>query len=270
MIRINRTIKKLISNKKAFTLLEVLVSVLILASIVTPILSMFVTSFRNTAFSQKTTGGVYTAQAAMESTIGLTYSEILNLPSARQAFDSDADGTNDCFVQIRVYPEGSHDNLASSSKVSYLHIIYDVSTLMIFGDDGTSTSVPVGNINLQIEQALCTLTVGSNTLAFSKKSSTNDLIVIVNMINKQYGSTYSLSITGADADNAILVQYALTINTEEVTFSPAIDIDNIYLGVNNFNTALVHVDVSVFEDDDADTEFSSMGNTIEVIIRTVS
>lgn len=251
-------------------MLEVLVSVLILASIVTPILSMFVTSFRNTAFSQKTTGGVYAAQAAMESTTGLTYSEILNLPSTRQAYDSDADGTNDCFVQIKVYPEGSHDNLASSSEVSYLHIFYDASTLMIFGDDGTSMSVPVGNINLQIEQALCTLTVGTNTLAFSKKSNTNDLIVIANLINKQYGSTYALNITGTDADKATLVQYALTINAEEVTFSPAIDIDNVYLGINNFNTALVHVDVSVFEEDDANTEFSSIGDTIEVLIRTVS
>lgn len=231
---------------------------------------MFVTSFRNTSFSQKTTGGVYTAQAAMEGTTGLMYSELLDIPLTRQAYDGDGDGTNDCFVQIRVYPEGPHDNLASSSEVSYLHIIYDVSTIMILGDDGSSLRSPIGDITLQIEQDECAISIGANVLTFNKKSNTNDLIVIVNMTSKQYGSTYSLDITGTDADTATIVQYALPSNFEEVVFTPAVSSDNLYLGINNYITAMIHIDVNVFEEDLASSEYSSMGDTVEVMIRTVT
>ncbi len=255
------------------SLIEVLISVAILAMIVAPILGVFTASLRNTVLSQQALDGTYIAQSVIEGYRGLDYPTLAMTPSYINPYDSDGDGTSDCYIRVRYYPVGAHDDLASGEP-SYLHIIYLVNDVLVVGPNGVYERVPSDNMTLthSLTSTNGTLTIGSAedaiTLYFEKNSTSSELIVLVNLASKSAGDVYTMTVNGPSS-GLHMVEYALDINVDEFQCSELLE-GNIYHGINDYNTSLVHVEVEVFKDYDESTKIGCIESTFEVINRAVS
>lgn len=269
-----KLIKTIQHANQGMTLLEILISVTILAAVVLPLLGLFTAAFRNTSISQQTTEGVYSAQAVIEEIRVQSYKEILAIPSGYQSYDSNGDGTADVYKQVITYPAGVHEDIAGHSTVNYIHIVYEGNSVLVLGSDGTSTwdngvaeAVPAGNMQLQISGDACILTVsgtgGQRTINFTKRFSTAPVVVIVNMNNKTYGTTHTLDITGGSVASVHVVQYATAVNQQELQSASLME-ENQYIGINNYNTSLIHVAVSISTDGTQEGQIASTENLIEV------
>ena len=269
MKRLWRKLKK----NKGMSLIEVLISVAILAMIVAPILGVFHASLRNTVFSQRLIDGTYIAQSIIEEYRGMDYETLAYTPPHINPHDSDGDGMSDCYVRVRYYPVGSHNDLANGDP-SYLHIIYLIDDVLVVGSNGVHLRVPSDNMTLTYDMTTADATLqvgtgeGSSTLHFKKDRADSELIVLVNLASKSYGETFSLAVNGPST-NVHVVEYALDVNYEELQCSELLE-SNIYHGINDYNTSLVHMEVEVFREYDESTKIGCIEDTFEIINRAVT
>ena len=264
-----------VKNNKGFTLLEVLISVVILSVIITPILAVFTSAFKTTVISQNLLDGAYIAQNVYENLVAEDYDSLLTLPAAKALFDSDGDGADDCYVQKKIYPDGVYSDLTTTSSPSYLHINIIGDQAKMLGSSGTSDtanvgsqSVAMGDISITNSSYSSTVTVqvsGSQPMTFTKKYDTCPLVVIVNIYNKKVNSpNITLTLYG-DTSDLYIVEYARKSNHGELVCSQLLS-SNIYYGVNDHRTTLVHAVVEVFDINDTQKRIGFVEGTFEVTL----
>lgn len=269
---ISRSIKKL-SNNKGFTLLEVLISVTILAVIITPILSIFTTSFRITVISQELLDGTYVSQNVYENLVAQDYDTLLSTTAQKQLYDVDGDGTDDCYVQINLYPDGVYADLTPVDNPSYLHINFIGTQIVLFGNSGTSDLAnsgtktnSIGDVTLTNSSSSKTVTVqvaGNDAMTFEKKYFTSPLVIIANLQNKQLNSQdVTLTLSG-DVSDVYVVEYARKSNYEELICDALLE-SNTYYGINDHSTTLIHANVQVFDINDINKRIGFVEGTFEV------
>lgn len=264
---------KIGQSKKGFTLLEVLISVVILAIIITPILAVFTSSFRTTVISQDLLDGAYISQNAYEDLVASDYDTLLATSSAKTLYDVDGDGSDDCYVQKVLYPDGVYSDLTSVENPSYLHINVIGEQIKILGSSGTDDAANSGTqitslgditiINSSYSTSV-SVQVGLNpSMTFSKKYDSCPLVVIVNIFKKKVNTqTVALTLSG-DTSVIAVVEYARKSNQDE--FSCALlTSGNIYFGVNDHSTTLVHASVQVFDINDISRRIGFVEGTFEV------
>ncbi len=263
------------NNDKGFTLLEVLISVTILAIIIAPLLAVFTSSITTTALSQDILDGTYISQNIYERMLADDYRTLLKLSSDKQSFDSDGNGTDDCYVQVILYPDGVYSSLTPEPNPSYLHINFVDDEIILFGDSGTSSTINTGtqiasladiSITNSSTSPIVQVQVGNqDIMRFTKKYVTCPVVVVANLFNKSIGSQdVTLSIIG-DAANITVVEYAREQNYNELICSQ-LSIDNVYYGINDYSTTLIHAYVQVFDFDDNSKRFGLLEGTFETYI----
>ena len=260
-------------NNKGFTLLEVLISVVILAIIITPILAVFTSSFRTAVVSQDMLDGAYIAQNVYESLVASDYPTLLSTSSAKTLYDSDGNGTDDCYVKSVLYPDGVQSDITSVTNPSYLHINVVDEQIKLFGESGTNDAVnsgtqvtSIGDITLtnSIHSNIVSVQVGANpAMTFEKKYSASPIVVVVNIYKKKAGtSTVNLTLAGDTTDIAV-VEYARKSNYDEFACTQLSSSD-IYYGINDHSTTLVHAVVEVYDIKDSDNRIGFVEGTFEV------
>jgi prepilin-type N-terminal cleavage/methylation domain-containing protein len=271
--RQKRNIYSFIKNNNGFSLLEVLIGMVILAIIVTPMLVLFTSSLQTTLVSQDLLDGAYIAQDVYENIVAQDYDSLLSTSSAKALYDSDGDGENDCYVQRNIYPDGVYADLTPTENPSYVHINIIDEQVKIIGSSGTDDSsnsgtkvTSIGDITLNNSSLseTVTVTVGSSaSMTFKKKYASCPLVVIVNIYQKKVGSqTISLTISG-DTSYTYVVEYARKSNFEELSCAQ-LSTSNIYYGVNDHTTTLLHSSVQVFDISDATKRIGFVEGTFEV------
>ena len=261
------------NNNKGFTLLEVLISVTILAIIVAPLLAVFTSAFQTTIFSQEMLDGAYISQDVFEDLVAQDYTVLLATTTQKQLFDSDGDGNDDCLVQVNMYPDGVYSDMTSTDAPSYLHINVIGEQIIMFGSSGTndvanngSQTAAMDDITL-INSSTSTqvsVQIGTGTpMVFDKKYMTCPLVVIVNMQQKRVNTqdiTFTLS---GDTSDVFVVEYARKKNFEELICSDLLE-SNIYYGVNDMSTTLIHANVQVFDRLETTERIGYIEGTFEV------
>jgi prepilin-type N-terminal cleavage/methylation domain-containing protein len=262
-----------IKNKKGFTLLEVLISLVILSIIITPILAVFTSAMQTTMISQDLLDGAYIAQNVYENLVAEDYDSLLFTTSAKVLYDSDGDGQNDCYIQRNIYPDGVYSDLTTTNNPSYLHINIIEEQIKIIGSSGTDDAantgtqvVSLGDITLSNSSVSSNVTVQVGTqsaMTFSKKYAGCPLVIIVNLYKKRVStSDFSLTILG-DASDVYVIEYARKSNYENFSCAQLLD-SNIYYGINDHNTTLLHSVVQVFDIEDSSKRFGFVEGTFEV------
>jgi|GEM_PF-5614852 len=268
-------LRGVIKNKKGLTLIEILVTIGILSIIIAPLLSMFLNAYRNTINSQRIMSGAYISQAVMESCKNLDYVSLASQSSLITHYDSDEDGTGDCYIKVEKHPEGVPGSFSISEKASFVHIIYVGDTVHVLGDDGSYASfTTAASASYRIDSASGKIlqlrnNADDSVLAqFSVKNAAYPLIILINIAQKTYGyeNTITLSSGLTASYNETLIGYTTENNQDELicTDLPAA---NRYYGVNDYATALVHLKVSVYSDSTGTKKLGVLEETIKLPIQ---
>ncbi len=269
---INCSSKKGQSNN-GFTLLEVLISVTILAIIITPILAVFTSAFQTTVVSQSLLDGAYISQKVYEDLVAQDYNTLLSTSDAKTLYDSNGDGTNDCYIKKAIYPDGVFSDLTSTKIPSYLHINVIGEQIKILGTSGTDDTAnsgtqitSLGDITITNSSYSKTVSVhvGLNSaMTFTKKYDSCPLVVIVNIFQKKVNTqTITLTLSG-DTSEVYAVEYARKSNYDELSCAQ-LALSNIYYGVNDYSTTLTHASVQVFDISDSSKRIGFVEGTFEV------
>ncbi len=263
----------LLKNKNGFTLLEVIISLVILTIIITPILAVFTSAAQTTIVSQDLLDGAYIAQQVYENLVADDYDTLLATSSAKVLYDSDGDGTDDCYIQRNIYPDGVYSDLTTTDSPSYLHINVIGEQIKIIGSSGTddtsnsgTQTVPMGDITVSNSSSsqMVTVQVGiQSAMTFTKKYASCPLVVIVNLSQKRV-NTQAISMTlYGDTINTHVIEYARKSNYQDFSCAQLIE-SNIYYGVNDHSTTLLHSVVQVFDINDNTQRIGFVEGTFEV------
>lgn len=260
---------KKIFNNKGFSLIEVLVALLLLSIISMTFLNVFLTSFDLSVRAQDITNYTYATQAYIEELRVNDYRELIEyyeLHPGREAFDTNSDGTDDCFVQLRVEPYGSCDRGSGCEEAVYVHIIYFVNNALIVAGDAPAIYVNIRNqttISLEVENGGtdCVLIANSNRVDFTRPSADSPVVVMANLDLKDFGYNNELNIYGDLADVDVKI-YGNEIIVEEFisnTITP-----EKYCGIFNISTAIVKISVELYEESDSTKPFFEMSEIVEI------
>lgn len=233
-------LRKLQSDEKGLTFLEVLVSVVILALIISPFLGVFVTSARYTVRAQDITNATYTGEHIIEELVGLDYAALLSA-------QSDSVERGGMYAMIRCEPAGVHSELlpkdahGNPAPHCYLHILYGETGVLVVGPDGYRDTFPgastlaLGDSGLTADGELFPVSAGS--------------LPVVVILNNAYSPGGGIVFTNTRADTR-LVYYTNSARKSDLTAS-GVDEGNtaVYEGVDDYARSLVRVIVSVYRDE---------------------
>lgn len=259
-------IKKIILNDDGLSLVEILVSILLIGLIASTCLSVFLYAFNNTVVAQEITNQTYGAQAMVEELRSNTYRELIDIiDDDKIAYDSNGDGENDCFVGIELRPFGVGSNPLTSQEAVYLHLLYFVDDVLCVGSQGQSmygNARGSSTMTLFVEQGStnCVLTVNGVRLYFNRKSATSPVIVMANLDLKDLGYNNDLVVTG-DRSRVEVKSYGNDIIIEEFTSNVT---PERFCGVHNLSTSLVRLDVKLYREEASTGSFFSMSEIIEI------
>lgn len=260
--------KKLLNNK-GFSLVEVLVALLLLSIISMTFLNVFLTSFDLSVRAQDITNYTYATQAYIEELRVNDYRELVDYHSAhsnREAFDTNSDGTDDCFVEMSIQPYGSCDRGSGCDEAVYVHIIYFVDKALIVAGDAPAEYVNIRNettvaLNVENGGTDCFVIANSKRINFTRESGSSPVIVMANLDLKDFGYNNELDVYGDVGDVDVKI-YGNDIIVEEFisnTITP-----EKYCGIYNISTSIVRIELELFEEADSTDSFFEMSEIIEI------
>lgn len=270
-------LKTIFKNSKGFSLVEVLVALLLLSIIATTFLNVFLTSFDLSMRAQDITNYTYAAQAYVEELRVHDYRELVDYSAAhntREEFDTNDDGTPDCYVELTVEPYGSCDRGVNCEDATYVHLIYFVSKVMIVAGDGVPVYTngeeirTVNSITLEVQSdgRSCVLKAGGQTVEFNRKSASSPVILMANLDLKDFGYDNKLSLYGDIGDIDVKVYGNEVIVKEffiDSDVNPGFVIEE-YCGIFNISTSLVRMEIELFEEADSTEAFFEMSEIVEI------
>ena len=223
---------KALKNKKAFTLIEVLLAIAIIAAVALPLLSVFLQSVKTDQAAKDVLNSNYIAQDYVENLDAQTYpSALATLPDHQEI--------NHYFLSATIEPYGSFGDYG------YVHLImYDNGTMLTVFPDGKwhqFSAVP-SQINLSLSAGVYTFSAGG--ISITGPSGSVSCALLINAMQKPSETTTAVSL-GAGCKAFLYCQR----NHED---DLAITGDNeVFEGILNGNTSLIHVSTYIFDSQNA-------------------
>jgi len=226
---------KMLRSKKGFTLLEVIISIAMIAAVALPLLSIFVQSVKTDRAANDVLNANYISQDYIERLDAQTYESALNsLPN----FET----VGDYHLSASITPYGTTNGMFDTA-CDYVHMVcYDNEKLLVVLPDGKwhmFSSVPNGMAFLTSGNSYALLandfTFVSGTISHTKCA------IIINAMKKTSSSTSTI----AYSDNCKAVLYCRATATSDITMTGA---SETYPDMITGDTSLVHITASVYED----------------------
>ena len=180
-------------------------------------------------------------------------------------FDTNGDGTDDCYMKFTVAPYGIMDETSNGKEGAFVHMIYLGDMLLIIDASGniiytSATADPVIDLWVQPNGNSCTLTVNGQTVNFERPNQDRHVAIITNLNYKDYGFDSYLSTTG-DIGHVFNKAYG----TEEILdeYDGFVDPEE-FFGVNNNNVLIAKIKVELYHEEDDTVPFYDMFEIVEV------
>lgn len=105
----------------------------------------------------------------------------------------------------------------------------------------------------------------SEIMTFTKNYFTSPIVVITNLQYKKANSQdVELNLIG-DTNSIYIVEYARSKNYEELISNELLT-SNIYFGINDYTTTLIHAYIQVFDIDNSSKRIGYIESTFEVVL----
>ncbi|MGI6705455.1 MAG: type IV pilus modification PilV family protein [Clostridia bacterium] len=258
-----------LSNKDAFTLVEVIISIAILALLMGPFLGLFVQITRTNKISQKTLESTFIAQRNMESLYDLCYEELLE----KRVMKEPQDGY---YVDIDILPYGALPNeegipaIYGQYETCYFHLLFqqgeesDIKVILISPDMPsirTYTSVPE-RIDVVIAANADSGEYSWSVAGLFSESGVlpegEYPVIVVNMVQFAHKTPVVLNVTG----DVYGIVYTGRDNADQISYQGSHY--KIYSGADYRDYSLVKVFVRVYESLDDPIPLTTMEGLIQV------
>jgi len=228
-------IKKLL-NRKAFTLLETILAIAIIAAIALPLLSVFLQAVKTDQAAKGVLSANYISQDYLEKLDTLTYESALqNLP--------DREEKDGYYLSVKITPYGTASSMFSSA-CDYAHLVFyaDGRMLAVMPDGKWHmfSTIP-SSISLNTGGGLYSFTADSVSL--SGKTGSSYCALIVDAMAKPSGTECSVSI----GTMCKALRYCNEYDADDITI---IGTGETYCNLITGDTSLVHVQTYVYETTD--------------------
>lgn len=226
---------KRLLGKKGLTLVEVVLSIAIIATIALPLYSVFGQSIKTDRAANDVLNANYIAQDYLEKLNTTLYlSALNNVPNKSSV--------NGYFLSAAIRPYGTANSLFSA-QCSYIHLVmYGDNSMLAIMPDGKYTvfgNVP-SSIILSLSGSTYSFTGGSTTITGSSSYSYCALIINAMAKPSDTKTLVTLSTTNCKA-----VVYCGKGHTGDITLSPTSG-NSIFENEIKGDTSLIHVTASVY------------------------
>lgn len=225
---------KRIRNEKAFTLIEVVLAVAMIAIIALPLLTVFLQSVKTDTAAKNVLNANYISQSYTERLDGMTYPEALAaLPTSVE--------TNGYYLTARIEPYGSA-NVQFDGACDFVHIVY-------FGNEKMLAVMPDGkwrlfsslpsSISMTVSMGFYTFT--SDSVQISGHMSSFNCMLQINAIKKNSASEVTISYD----EQCKSALYCKAYHKDDFIFLSTEA--EIYEDMITGDTSLIHVTTSVYD-----------------------
>jgi prepilin-type N-terminal cleavage/methylation domain-containing protein len=241
---------KRLNGKKAFTLVEVIVSIAIFASIALPLFSVFNSSVKTDRAATDVLNANYISQDYLENLDATTYYGALNnLPVKSQK--------GGYYLTAAIRPYGTANSMFGA-QCSYAHLVlFDDGTMLAVMPDGQwQLFSSVGSsVSISLSGSTYTFTRGSTTITGS--SSYSYCALLINAMDKPSATTTSVTL-GSGCKSLV---YCKKNHTDDITVTGTKQIfENIISGT----TSLVHVSASLYVTASSTTAVATSESYIDI------
>lgn len=224
---------KTIRGNRAFTLIEVLLSIAIFAAIALPLFSVFVQSIKTDRKAYDVLNANYISQGYIEKLDAVKYTDALT----QRPQGVEVDGY---YLTATIEPYGAVGSLFDD-ECGYLHLIMnDDNSMLAVMPDGKwhkFTTVP-SSISLNITTGHYSFTGGVTSI--SGELDFGYCAVLINAMRKPANIKTSISL----GTNCRAVQYCPVLHEEDITFSGS---SETYVNIMDETKSLIHVFASVLD-----------------------
>jgi len=225
--------KKLLSSRKAFTLIEVLLSIAIIAAIALPLLSVFIQSVKTTQAAKGVLSANYISQDYIEKLDTMTYEAALSDVPARQEQDG-------YYLTAKITPYGTAAAMFPTA-CDYAHLVFYESggTLAVMPDGKWHkfSGVP-SSVSFTAGSGLYTFT--ADAISLSGKTTSSYCALVVDAMAKPSGADCSISL----GTTCKVLRYCKEYDADDFTITGA---EETYCDLNTGETSLIHVVTYVYE-----------------------
>ena len=242
---------KLLKSKKAFTLLEVVISIALIAAIALPLLSIFVQSIKTDRAASDVLNANYISQGYIERLDAETYSSALtSLPNHQES--------GAYYLSASIKPYGTVNGLFDTA-CDYAHFVcYDNEKLLVVMPDGQwrmFSSVP-NNMAIITGGGAYTFTVESITV-LAGSMTYNNCAVIINAMKKVSSSEFGITLD----NNCAAVVYCRSTAVSDITVAGS---SETYTDMIVGDKSLIHVTTRVFDTADSSDPVASAESYINI------
>ncbi len=219
-------------NKKAFTIVEVVVSIAIFAAIALPLFSVFVQSIKTDRKAYDVLNANYISQGYIEKLDAMTYAQALSAKPTLEEYEG-------YYLSASIKPHGASGALFDE-PCGFAHIIMNADggmlAVMPDGKWHEFASVP-SSISLQITSGWYSFTGGYTTL--TGELDYGYCAMLINAMNKSAATTSSVTLgAGCKA-----LYYCPTLHEDDISFSGSYET---YANMINPLESLIHVSAAVY------------------------
>ncbi len=224
---------KRLKNKKAFTLIETLLAIVIVAVVALPLLSVFLQSIKTDQAAKVVLNSNYISQDYIEKLDSTTYPLALqNLPNRMQV--------EDYYLTAKIEPYGTVNSLFTGT-CEYAHLIfYSDNTMMAVMPDGKwkiYSSVP-DNISFSVTMGIYTFNCDDSVI--SGKSDFAYCALLINSMQKNDGILTNVTL-GPSCKSVI---HCKADQKQDITINGDYEL---YSNMITGSTSLIHVTTYVYD-----------------------
>ncbi len=226
-------IKKLLLSRKAYTILEVLLAITIVAAIALPLLSVFLQSVKTNQAAKGVLNANYISQDYIEKLDTVTYEAALGNQPTRELVDG-------YYISAKIKPYGAAASIFTESC--------DYAQLVFYADGGLLVVLPDGKWHkYSAVPSSMSLTTGGGVYTFSAGSlvltgstSSSYCALMINAVEKPTDTTCSITL----GSSCKALRYCNKGDEEDITVN---GIEEVYSGIIKGDSSLISVKVSVYE-----------------------
>ena len=272
MIGMGKKIIKMFKNEKGLTLMEVLISIVILSLLAMTFFNVFLNAFDNSIKAQEVTNYTYATQAKIEELRSLTLADLITGSIEQEGnapFDINGDGVDDCFMHYRVSPQGIVIGEAAASQIKdpvFVYLLYIGDKVLVLAQNGDTLLYTDAGVNPTIVLDLtpgaegCSVTVNGQSVYFDRKDSETNVLLSAFLNYKDFGyNSYvqvnapsGLVYSSAYGSEDILSEFSAGQHTTE------------HSGIMNSVPFMFKIDVELFHEEDDTVAFYDMTTLIDV------
>ena len=225
--------KKIVKNRRGFTLLEVVLAVALIAMIALPLLTVFLQSVKTDKAAESVLNANYISQSYTETLDSKTYTQALSSTPTRVQ-------VGDYYLTGQIFPHGSI-NASFDTQCDYAHlVVFSNETMLAVMPDGAwriFASIP-NNIYFTVQNGAYSLTCDG--IVMTGDVNYFNSMLLVNAVEKNSSSSVSLGV-GAQC-RAVL--YCDEYHTDDFTVDENTEV---FVDMDTGEKSLVHVVTFVYD-----------------------